>query len=603
MKISWQYLSATSQKLIFISVQIALACMSQSILSGQGFTTVERYADLSEHHRVNHIVIDKDDHKYVATAEGLYKIEAGTNRIEAIIEGEEVQQLAWDNRSGLWASKKDSVIFQPFTGFSYTFTEQDLKITCMDASMNQLFIGTNKGLFKVALKDEGIEFRRSQESKLLGKVAINAIFVDPQRVRWIGTDQGVFRIEDNKLRHYEKKSRITAFTYTYEGVWIVSDDEMWLVDQYNRWAPVAVRRGLSEGRVTALAADKRAQVYLASDVLVQFNPYTDAIYTLDESYGFVNSISTTLACDREDQVWVGTATEGLFKIRIKTEDRDQLTAVLVKEQKLDCPGDADAILRVMVSGGIPPYRYEWNDPQYRGDYLTDLTAGEYQLSVLDSTGREFEVSTTIVEPEPMTIEVIETRPASGKNRKDGFAEITVKGGKGPYEIEWSSGGKGAVADRLAVGSHLVTIVDANGCLQSAEVLIEAEKMLSGLTVERLDVGTTVNIEKLFFEADSSAIQPASFAVLDEIYDFLTSNRNVVIEIGGHTNSIPPDDYCDRLSTERARAVALYLYQKGIREGRISYKGYGKRNPIATNETRAGRLRNQRVEIKVLSLGG
>ncbi|RMD97408.1 MAG: OmpA family protein, partial [Bacteroidetes bacterium] len=59
----------------------------------------------------------------------------------------------------------------------------------------------------------------------------------------------------------------------------------------------------------------------------------------------------------------------------------------------------------------------------------------------------------------------------------------------------------------------------------------------------------------------------------------------------------------KLSTERAKAVADYLILKGIDPERLKYKGYGKRQPIDTNRTAAGRKRNQRVEIKILSLNG
>ncbi|MGB1121726.1 MAG: OmpA family protein, partial [Saprospiraceae bacterium] len=58
--------------------------------------------------------------------------------------------------------------------------------------------------------------------------------------------------------------------------------------------------------------------------------------------------------------------------------------------------------------------------------------------------------------------------------------------------------------------------------------------------------------------------------------------------------------CDRLSTSRAKAVVNYLTNKGIAPSRLSYKGYGKRKPITTNETKAGRAKNQRVEIKITS---
>jgi len=127
--------------------------------------------------------------------------------------------------------------------------------------------------------------------------------------------------------------------------------------------------------------------------------------------------------------------------------------------------------------------------------------------------------------------------------------------------------------------------------------------LQGLTRSDLRAGSTVRIEKLFFKADSSAVTPESRTVLDEIFTFLDSNDDVVIEVGGHTSGGPEHAYCDWLSSERAESVVHYLTGRGISEGRLYAKGYGKRKPLATNRTMAGRKRNQRVEIKVLSMGG
>ncbi|MFZ2897088.1 MAG: OmpA family protein [Saprospiraceae bacterium] len=129
------------------------------------------------------------------------------------------------------------------------------------------------------------------------------------------------------------------------------------------------------------------------------------------------------------------------------------------------------------------------------------------------------------------------------------------------------------------------------------------KILTDLDPKTLRVGQTIQIENLYFEADSSKIKDESYAVLNEIYDFLSANANVVVEIGGHTNGNPPHDYCDRLSTDRAKAVADYLAIRGIPRARIQYKGYGKRQPIASNANAEGRQRNQRVEIKILSFEG
>ena len=72
-----------------------------------------------------------------------------------------------------------------------------------------------------------------------------------------------------------------------------------------------------------------------------------------------------------------------------------------------------------------------------------------------------------------------------------------------------------------------------------------------------------------------------------------------MEIGGHTDSVGSDSYNQKLSEQRAKAVCDYLISQGVDKARLSYKGYGESEPIATNETEAGRQRNRRVELKIL----
>ena len=128
-----------------------------------------------------------------------------------------------------------------------------------------------------------------------------------------------------------------------------------------------------------------------------------------------------------------------------------------------------------------------------------------------------------------------------------------------------------------------------------------KKILAELDRNKLKKGQTIRIDKLYFQADSTNVEPESFEVLEEIYSFLKTNEDIVIEVGGHTNGRPKHAYCDRISGERAKNVAKYLIRKGIPSSRLQYKGYGKREPIATNKTIAGRKKNQRVEIKIISL--
>ncbi|HMS67705.1 MAG TPA: OmpA family protein [Saprospiraceae bacterium] len=128
-----------------------------------------------------------------------------------------------------------------------------------------------------------------------------------------------------------------------------------------------------------------------------------------------------------------------------------------------------------------------------------------------------------------------------------------------------------------------------------------KKILEDLDIKKLKTGSTVEIKNLYFKADSTGITKESYEVLDEIVQFLQQNKNVSLEIGGHTNGIPPASYCDKLSEERAKSVYNYLTQKGVGMSTLTYKGYGKRKRIANDATADGRRKNQRVELKVISL--
>lgn len=129
---------------------------------------------------------------------------------------------------------------------------------------------------------------------------------------------------------------------------------------------------------------------------------------------------------------------------------------------------------------------------------------------------------------------------------------------------------------------------------------EAPTFTPDIKREELKVGQKLRIENLYFAANKSNIQDKSLQSLNEVYNFLKTNKDIIIEIGGHTNGLPDHEYCDQLSTQRAKAVTDYLIKRGIPIRQLKYKGYGKRELIASDETMEGRRKNQRVEIKIVS---
>ena len=110
---------------------------------------------------------------------------------------------------------------------------------------------------------------------------------------------------------------------------------------------------------------------------------------------------------------------------------------------------------------------------------------------------------------------------------------------------------------------------------------------------------SVILENVFFESGSSELLPASEPELQKLLYTLKINQSMVIELRGHTDNVGDDDANQQLSEARAKAVFSWLTGKGIPGTRISYKGFGETQPIASNDTEAGRKQNRRTEFYIV----
>ncbi|MFN0174544.1 MAG: OmpA family protein [Saprospiraceae bacterium] len=284
-----------------------------------------------------------------------------------------------------------------------------------------------------------------------------------------------------------------------------------------------------------------------------------------------------------------------------TENILGLVVSISEKNPIKCGGLDKASLQVNISGGKPSYSLAWNSPAITGESPDGLVAGDYAVTVTDSKGTTQSAKITVKSPEPIALELVQNIGASSPTTNDGKAQISVKGGTTPYKVAWDTKQTGLTAPKLALGKHSVTVTDAAGCTQTLEVEI-GRRAMPELT-RAIQQGQTIPMRLLTFATDSASLRPAVYTYLDELYEFLSENPTITIEVGGHTNNQPNDDFADYLSTARAKAVANYLTEKGIDTSRVQYKGYGKKQPLVPNTTPEGRKTNQRVEIKILTAGG
>jgi outer membrane protein OmpA-like peptidoglycan-associated protein len=125
--------------------------------------------------------------------------------------------------------------------------------------------------------------------------------------------------------------------------------------------------------------------------------------------------------------------------------------------------------------------------------------------------------------------------------------------------------------------------------QQLNVILETRETARGLIV---------NLSDVLFDTAKATLKPGAREKLARVSGILGTHPDLKIEIEGHTDSVGSDSYNDGLSERRAESVRAYLVEQRIAPQSITTKGFGEHQPVATNDTAAGRQRNRRVELVV-----
>jgi OOP family OmpA-OmpF porin len=152
--------------------------------------------------------------------------------------------------------------------------------------------------------------------------------------------------------------------------------------------------------------------------------------------------------------------------------------------------------------------------------------------------------------------------------------------------------------RDAAGGRVRTV--ASGPCPRAEVIAAAAADPTPLAPAAGPLATITG--DVAFDFDSARIRPEFYSELDRIAAMLRANPAERLTLVGHTDAIGTEPHNQGLSERRAQAVAVYLQQAGAPGGRLITSGVGESQPVASNETPAGRARNRRVEITARQAG-
>jgi gliding motility-associated-like protein len=158
-----------------------------------------------------------------------------------------------------------------------------------------------------------------------------------------------------------------------------------------------------------------------------------------------------------------------------------VTANISASTNINCNGGSNGSATVTAGGGTPAYTYLWNPSAETTQTATGLTAGSYTVTVTDANGCTATASVTLTQPPALTAT---TTLVNVKcfGASTGSITVTPGGGIPAYTYAWApSGGSGATASNLTIGTYTVTVTDANGCTKTASATITQPPVLTAST--------------------------------------------------------------------------------------------------------------------------
>lgn len=268
-------------------------------------------------------------------------------------------------------------------------------------------------------------------------------------------------------------------------------------------------------------------------------------------------------------------------------DLDDLCPTVAGSSGKGCPIDTDA-------DGIPDNEDHCPNVsgvlQAKGCLLSKSDTEDKCLTSSNANCEKIEESVEIVAPEPIDTD------------GDSIPDIddlcpTIVGTEKGCPVDSDADGVPDTLDRCA---DVVGTEENNGC-----PVVEKE-IINNKPVGNIKVNVTESERKIIdtaissvaFITGSSELTEYSKGLLNKVAKVLLDNSDYSLLIRGHTDSRGDEALNFVLSQHRAKSTFDYLASKGVSKNRMSHNGFGDRRPIASNETKSGRLKNRRVELKL-----
>ena len=270
---------------------------------------------------VNSIVVDFNNNKWIGTEKGLYRIEDYSEETKMMKDYGILNAIMGENERG-WVCTYDGKIamFDKDVSYSTTVSSNEL-ITCMDVEGSNIWLGTTNGLYRVSLKSKQDNKQYTTSNSKLPSNRINDIHVGNDNQIWIGTEEGLMTIKNGKWINHLRKVNISAIEEHEGELMAAGDGGLWRFKDAI-WDELALPMEFSANPIEDMCYDNNGSLWLVCGLLGRLDhnwiPY---IYSKED--GFTSNHPTSLTVDQRNNIWIGTAGEGLFVLKQPNQEPSQ----------------------------------------------------------------------------------------------------------------------------------------------------------------------------------------------------------------------------------------------------------------------------------------
>ena len=310
--------------------------------------TIEQNPDI-KNIPVNTIIVDFDNNKWIGTEKGLFKLADYDESTTVTKQEAIVAAIMGENERG-WVCTYDGKVamFDKDVSYSTSVSSNDM-VTCLEVEGNNIWLGTNNGLYRMSLKSKKDNQTYTANNSKLPSSRINDLFVDNKQQIWIGTEEGLMTIKGGKWISHLKDVNISAIE-EHQGAMVVAGDAGIWRFKNDIWEELSLPLEFTVSPIEAMCYDGNGSLWIASGILGRLDenwmPY---IYSADD--GFTSNHPTSLAVDQRNNVWVGTAGKGLFVVKQISEQPTQPIAFADKSAD-DEPKSGETAVKLESHNGI-----------------------------------------------------------------------------------------------------------------------------------------------------------------------------------------------------------------------------------------------------------